>query len=204
MAQISESSNPFAGISVPGTPCVIVRKTAESVDPCVQRPEVRSGPRPPPRALKPWHGEQLARNREEPSLIAAAVALAESFDLGFSAAAARVERTRRPARAVAMSSAAMLEVRPGAFCRKILLWSRFPLRLRMRLRSLHRSCLAHGAGYSFRFDLPCQTSRMVRQPEVNGDVGSQAEAGPADAQLPRMRLLDRNLQVCPPTVQQCL
>ena len=41
---------------------------AESLDPCVHRPEVRSGPRPPPRAFRPWQGEQLARNSDAPSL----------------------------------------------------------------------------------------------------------------------------------------
>src|ERR1700680_4575665 len=97
MPQISESSNPLAGISVPGTPLVIVRKMAESVDPWIQRPEVRSGPRPPPpRALKPWHGEQLARNREAPSLIAAALASAE-LEVEFPVAVARVAWISKPA-----------------------------------------------------------------------------------------------------------
>src|SRR5579862_1459108 len=68
IAQISESSKPLAGMSVPGTPCEIVRKISASLDPCVHRPDVRSGPRPPPRAFNPWHGEQLPRNREAPSL----------------------------------------------------------------------------------------------------------------------------------------
>src|ERR1700686_5469688 len=120
MAQISESSNPLAGISVPGTPCVIVRKMAESIDPWVQRPDVRSGPRPPPRAFKPWHGEQLARNREAPSLIAAALLSAE-LDVGFPVAVARVAAMSKPARRVAESRAAMPADRPGAFCKAILL-----------------------------------------------------------------------------------
>jgi hypothetical protein len=77
--RISESSNPFAGISVPDTPWEIVRKISSSVPPCIHLPEVRSGPRPPPRAFSPWQGEQLARNKEDPSLIAAAFAWGVCF-----------------------------------------------------------------------------------------------------------------------------
>jgi hypothetical protein len=120
MAQISESSNPLAGISVPGTPWVMVRKMAESVDPWVQRPEVRSGPRPPPCALKPWHGEQLERNKEAPSLIVAALASA-GLEVGFPVAVARMAWMSKPAPRAAKSTAAMPEGRPSAFCKAILL-----------------------------------------------------------------------------------
>src|ERR1700747_1731200 len=83
IAHVSESSNPFAGICVPGTPCVMVRNISASLEPCVHRPDVRSGPPPPPFALSALHGEQLARNSEAPSLIAAELAAA-GFVTGFS------------------------------------------------------------------------------------------------------------------------
>ena len=70
-AQVSLSSNALDGIWVPGTPSLMVRKISASLPPCTQRPERRLGPRPPPPALRPWHGEQLARKSEAPSLMAA-------------------------------------------------------------------------------------------------------------------------------------
>src|SRR5690242_8372654 len=69
MARVSESWRSLAGICVPDTPCVMVRIIAASVDPCTQRPEVRSGPFPPPLAFKPWQGAQFVRKRDPPSLI---------------------------------------------------------------------------------------------------------------------------------------
>src|ERR1039458_2880004 len=56
----------------------MVRKIASSVDPCTHRPQVRSGPLPPPRAFSPWQGEQLARKREAPSLTSVGL---EAIDL---------------------------------------------------------------------------------------------------------------------------
>src|SRR6266481_3363108 len=54
-------------MAVPGTPSLIVRKRSASELPCFFCVRVRSGPRPPPRAPRPWQKAQLERNWYSPS-----------------------------------------------------------------------------------------------------------------------------------------
>src|SRR5713226_6153447 len=58
---------PLGGMAVPGTPSLIVRNKSASEFPWRFCARVRSGPRPPPRAPKPWQNAQFERNWYSPS-----------------------------------------------------------------------------------------------------------------------------------------
>src|SRR5260370_12320225 len=58
---------PFGGIAVPGTPLLMVLKISASASPRFFGVRVRSGPRPPPCAPRPWQKAQFARNCDSPT-----------------------------------------------------------------------------------------------------------------------------------------
>src|SRR5881227_2953801 len=52
----------------------MLRNRSASEFPCGKRARVRSAPRPPPRAPRPWQKAQLMRNSDSPALAAAGFA----------------------------------------------------------------------------------------------------------------------------------
>src|SRR5579864_6512689 len=57
---------------VPGTPLLTTLLMSGAVEPCIRRPELSAGPRPPP-PVRPWQYAQLLRNVALPSARSASV-----------------------------------------------------------------------------------------------------------------------------------